>query len=258
MHVLLQLDGLVPVGFRGGKLAFQPVGQRVQGCACIADMEQAGAIGPAVCRGVDIDVNPVCWQLHAHVACFLGADARSGDQHAIDGLVVRLYPRHGSECAQYQRIGFRHHAAAQPRRYQRNAHVDEALHGLTREFSTVSGPEQGPFGLQQLVGYQVKTGFVACIGGRRFQRQAVEQLRARNFGALDVDRNFDADRAGWRGHGGAGCLHQRTKRAFSGPDAEGNLAGALQHPKLIDHVMHRALALFDIAGCGLAGQVQHR
>ena len=90
------------------------------------------------------------------------------------------------------------------------------------------------------------------------QHQRVELRRARDGGALDVDRDLDADGAHRRGQRQGRGAGQHAERFLRRTHPEGGLRDRRQHRRLARHVVHRAHVAVEVFRGGLAGDVQHR
>ena len=137
------------------------------------------------------------------------------------------------------------------------AEIEQLVHCRARPACAGTEPQHRPLRRHDARGKFVK--FAVRRRARRRQRQheIVEDGRALDRRALQIDRHLDADRAGRRRqsvHRGTG---QHADCLLRGADAIGTLRDRAQHAELIRRVVHGADLAIDELRRGLTGDVQH-
>ena len=179
--------------------------------------------------------------------------------HQIDCLVKILDRRRTDaiQCAQILRMIVGHDAAPRPTGYHPQSFIQERLDFGTCVARACASPDHRPTRTHQGLREAID---VACRGmshHRLYRGEGIGVRRTRNGQALDIDRDFNAHRAAWRG---ARLKHRAAKHIeclMGRADAKGGFAHRLEHAELIGHVVHRAHPLAEHSLGRLARDVQH-
>ncbi len=252
-------------GLGGGKVAregrvdrgavAEALDQAQQGQFGVAFDEEIVRVGQPVLRRVGIDAGERLGQAERVLQSLVAAQARAHRDHEVGGLVEVGHRRHGVEGAEAHRVAFRHDAAAVHAGDDADAHLGQ-LAGLGRGCPCAAAePEERALGVADQRCEPVERG---TVGDRWVDDRRRDRTGQRDLGALDVDRDLDADWSRGRGKRGPHRLLQYRERVFGARYAEEPLRDRLEHARLVRRLVDVAAALIEKAGLDLAGQMEHR
>jgi hypothetical protein len=236
----------------------QPLGQGGQGRAGVAAHEQVACIGSAAGLGVDVDLDAACRQGERLILGLVPAQPRAGDDQQVHGLEEGLDLRQTGAGGERQRMVLRNRAAAVPTADRRDAEIDQRPHGGRITLGPVADPEEWALRRRHDLGQRSERRLIGSDRRRPRQGQGIEIGRARDLGALDIDRDFDADRATRRRHR---ILHrpgQDAQRLARREDPVRGLADRGEHRRLAGHVVDRPHITVQHPGRRLSGDVEQR